>query len=237
MSKSPEQVNTVASSHNGFAVNGDSSPAKGKEMEANDEARTPWNKNIKCFFVCYASLLFCVFSLSSFQEGAITTMEKQFGLSGQEMGLYLSANRMSSIPFVILLTYVCRKWSHPPLLGAGGLIYCLSSLLHVLPHLVYGTSLLYTGNTGGANTTDRAYCTPNTPPEECDDSLLPAGNKGPFVMLFIANILRGIGHSPLLTLGMSYLYINAENSRQAAIIVGRYIIAYDLNVYKNKFTI
>ena len=193
--------------------------SKGEEGE---ERKTGYHRfiNIKTYAISYAGLMICINSLSSYQSGVMTTLERQFGLSAQQMGLYLSGNNMSTIPLVLIVTYICRNWRHPPLLATGGFIYCVSSFMHVIPHFIYGTSLFYTGVGSGPNATNRMYCNPGAPPEECDESQGPSGNTGPFLILFFAAVVRGIGHSPIWPLGMAYLYTNADNPRQAALFVG-----------------
>ena len=170
---------------------------KKEEGNEGEEKKTGYHRfiNIKTYAISYAGVMVCITSLASYQAGVITTLERQFGLSGQQMGLYLSGNNMSTIPLVLIVAYVCRNWRHPPLLAVGGLLYCLSSFMHVIPHFIYGTSLFYTGGGSGPNATNRMYCNPGAPPEECDKSQGPSGNTGPFLIFFFAAVVRGIGHS------------------------------------------
>ncbi|XP_071507212.1 solute carrier organic anion transporter family member 4A1-like [Diadema antillarum] len=131
-----------------------------------------------------------------------TTLERRFGLTSVRSGFISSCYDFSVMIVVVFVTYLGEKSHKPRWIGTGAFIFAMGSLLFTLPHFAtdyysprQDTEIL-TCNVNG-NGTD--------PCEEGETSL-----SNYYWVFVAAQVLHGLGASPLYTLGVTYMDDNVK---------------------------
>ena len=158
-------------------------------------------------------------SYDAYTDGVITQIEKQFGMSSADIGFYSSSNFYLGTVATLLLALFSKDMNHPRLVAIGAFMQGSACLLITLPHFIYGTSDFYSREI--TNGSDVTVCYPDRPEEDCTE-IGGKRNAGPFVILVLSGIIRGVGETPLYPLGMTYAYTNADSPKAGAFAFGNY---------------
>ena len=189
--------------------------------------------NIKSYVVLFSINILLITVIHTYLQGMTTYLEKQFNLSSQDIGIFTMAYSISIMPTTLILSYVGKNWNHARIVGMGACLYCVSCLLHTLPHAIYGTSEFHPENVN--NHSDVTTCYPGRPDDVCEDKVVGSSN-GPLILLFLAGLTRGISQAPYYSLGFAYTYRNAENPKVAAIYIGMlfiFTLLQSISVHQN----
>ncbi|KAL1123244.1 hypothetical protein AAG570_002331 [Ranatra chinensis] len=193
--------------------------------------------NKKAYVFLYG-LLGCVFSAAySYFNGTITTLEKRFKIPSKTTGIITVGNDISQLFISVVLSYYTGRGHRPRWIAVGIYTVVLFCLLNALPHFLYGPgndALSLTeefGNVYDANSTlgaldrhNRGRLCHSGVGEDgvgCDTS---EGNLAPQVILFLAQLIAGVGGSLYYTLGVSYMDDNIKRSKTPALISFSYFI-------------
>jgi len=125
----------------------------------------------------------------------ITSIEKQFGLTSTEVGLFGTSYDIAYGICCLFVGYVGHRHK-PRWIALGGLLMAVAAFVFTIPKYIYGPYL-----EGDMN---QEYCRTfgnTTLPEECEGTT-DWYNK---FFFFLSNILMGIGAIPLATLGTAHL--------------------------------
>ncbi|KAG9468747.1 hypothetical protein GDO78_022032, partial [Eleutherodactylus coqui] len=169
------------------------------------------------FVVCHGLLQLSQLLLSGYLKSSISTIEKRFGLSSQTSGILASFNEIGNTVLIVFVSYFGSRVHRPRFIGCGALIVCAAGFTMCLPHFIMGR-YEYDKSTASAysNTTD--ICRPdplsqNPSSDQCMAKTLK-GNKDVLSILFIGQILLGIGGVPIQPFGISYIddFANKRNS-------------------------
>ncbi|OCT93402.1 solute carrier organic anion transporter family member 2B1 isoform X2 [Xenopus laevis] len=167
----------------------------------------PFN-NIKVFVLCHGFLQLSQLLLSGYLRSSISTIEKRFGISSQTSGILSSFNEIGNTVLIVFVSYFGSRVHRPRFIGVGALIVCAAGFLMSLPHFIMGAyeydksvASLY------SNVTD--ICQPNGPirslaNDQCVESVQKE-NKNVLFILFLGQILLGIGSVPIQPFGISYI--------------------------------
>lgn len=167
----------------------------------------PFN-NIKVFVLCHGFLQLSQLLLSGYLRSSISTIEKRFGISSQTSGILSSFNEIGNTVLIVFVSYFGSRVHRPRFIGCGAIIVCAAGFLMSLPHFIMGpyeydksvASLL-------SNVTD--ICQPNGPIKSSDNDQCVEGvqkaNKNVLFILFLGQILLGIGSVPIQPFGISYI--------------------------------
>ncbi|KAF3425089.1 hypothetical protein E2986_03669 [Frieseomelitta varia] len=211
--------------------------------------------NKKAYVFLYG-VLGCIFSASyAYFNGTITTIEKRFKIPSKTTGLISVGNDISQLFVSVVLSYYAGRGHRPRWIAFGIYTVVLFCCLTMLPHFLYGPgedALLLTKEYGAkpqiANSSQipdkyrKFLCFGNESREnECEDA---DGNFAPQVLLFIAQLVSGVGGSLYYTLGVSYMDDNIQKSKTPALISFSYFlrmlgpaIGYGLASFSLKFYI
>ncbi|NWR43251.1 SO2B1 protein, partial [Regulus satrapa] len=163
------------------------------------------------FFVfCHGLLQLSQLLVSGYLKSSISTIERRYGLSSQTSGLLASFNEVGNTLLIVLVSYFGSRVHRPRLIGCGALLVSLAGFLMSLPHFITGpyeydqsvastfsntTDLCQPGAPrAGANLSD-ASCTPHASRE----------NHEVLLVMFLAQVLLGIGGVPIQPFGISYI--------------------------------
>ncbi|XP_056417051.1 solute carrier organic anion transporter family member 2B1 isoform X2 [Hyla sarda] len=170
-------------------------------------SRNPFN-SIKVFVVCHGFLQLSQLLLSGYLRSSISTIEKRFGLSSQTSGILSSFNEIGNTVLIVFISYFGSRVHRPRFIGLGALIVCSAGFIMCLPHFIMGP---YEYDKSFASTYSNItdICQPGTLNQSpsSDQCMTTAQRADSQVLsiLFIGQILLGIGGVPIQPFGISYI--------------------------------
>lgn len=191
--------------------------------------------NKKAYVFLYG-VLGCIFSASyAYFNGTITTIEKRFKIPSKTTGLITVGNDISQLFVSVVLSYYAGRGHRPRWIAFGIYTVVLFCCLTMLPHFLYGPgedalSLTKeyrakpsTLNSSVISDKQRKFLCLGKENRgmECEAE---DGNFAPQVLLFIAQLVSGVGGSLYYTLGVSYMDDNIQKSKTPALISFSYFL-------------
>uniref|UniRef100_A0AAQ6AHD7 Solute carrier organic anion transporter family member n=1 Tax=Amphiprion ocellaris TaxID=80972 RepID=A0AAQ6AHD7_AMPOC len=175
-----------------------------------------------CFYVFQlflASMAFVYFSKAfggAYMKSSITQIERRFDIPSSLIGFIDGSFEMGNLLVIAFVSYFGAKLHRPRLIGIGCVIMAAGCYLTALPHFFQGpykyeTSVSHSTN---VNSTESILpCLSNHSVTDTDDtpdvSAIKACEKAAgssmWIYVFLGNMLRGIGETPIMPLGVSYL--------------------------------
>uniref|UniRef100_A0A3B4UH14 Solute carrier organic anion transporter family member n=1 Tax=Seriola dumerili TaxID=41447 RepID=A0A3B4UH14_SERDU len=162
-----------------------------------------------------ASLAFVYFSKAfggAYMKSSITQIERRFDIPSSLIGVIDGSFEMGNLLVIAFVSYFGAKLHRPRLIGIGCLIMAAGSFLIALPHFFQGPYKYETSvsHTKDVNSTESILpCLKTTsvtvsiyfPLLACEK----ATGSSMWIYVFLGNMLRGIGETPIMPLGVSYL--------------------------------
>ncbi|XP_064473123.1 solute carrier organic anion transporter family member 74D-like [Ornithodoros turicata] len=211
----------------------------------------------KPYYFLLFYVIFGIFqgALKAYLNGCITTIEKKFALSGKMLGIVLIADNVSSLFASLLIGYYATKISRPKIIVFGVCTAVAGCYLCALPHVIYGPGT--SRQIGGQQGENQAGVTPRIQKEYClsendkvelkDESSTTPVAMVAVSILFIANMLIGLGGSAFYIAGTTYTDDNVKkkdspvyfslimSSRLIGPMLGFIMASVCLSIYESPF--
>lgn len=206
----------------GFETRSDG-PGNGlRQLESRGECRVG-QCHLPCLQPCATIVTFTVMCCAlamlngaltaGYVNSVITTIEKRFKIGSSYSGLIAAAVEIGGVTSVIFVSYFGSTRHIPNWIGVGALITGFGALVFTLPHMIAPAYTI----TGGLNTSkiSENTCKSGVGQDFIDDEeddfeersciAQESGQISYVTMLIVAQVLIGIGGSPLYTLGTTYI--------------------------------
>lgn len=149
-------------------------------------------------------IIFLVFLLV-FKVSVLTTLERRFNLQSADVGVIASSFEIGNLALILFVSYFGAKAHRPRLIGYGGIVMAFGAFLSALPEFLtnqYEIREMWRTDLG------RDYCS-NTSSEDVQFEDAMCANKANTNMMYLlligAQVLLGIGATPVQPLGVSYI--------------------------------
>ncbi|KAF5890484.1 solute carrier organic anion transporter family member 3A1, partial [Clarias magur] len=143
---------------------------------------------------------------TSFKVSVLTTLERRFNLQSADVGVIASSFEIGNLALILFVSYFGARAHRPRLIGCGGIIMALGALLSALPEFLtnqyeYKSTEVWMKEPG------RDMCS-NLSRRDVDDGGLCSKKTNTnmmYLLLIGAQVLLGIGATPVQPLGVSYI--------------------------------
>ncbi|KAK1169525.1 solute carrier organic anion transporter family member 2B1 [Acipenser oxyrinchus oxyrinchus] len=191
-----------------------------KESSGEENTTRRCRKNpfysIKVFLFCHGLLQLAQLLVSGYLKSTISTIEKRYGLSSQTSGMLTSFNEVGNTVLIVFVSFFGSRVHRPRFIGIGALIASLAGFLMASAHLITSP---YEYDHSIANHQDNNTDICQLSPLTSQFSMKPSeGNahehKSILALMFIGQLLLGIGGVPIQPFGISYIddYASERNS-------------------------
>lgn len=138
-----------------------------------------------------------------FQVSVLTTLERRFNLQSADVGVIASSFEIGNLALILFVSYFGAKAHRPRLIGCGGIVMALGALLSALPEFL--TNQYEIGETWRTDV-GRDVCS-NSSNAAAEDAVCAnkANTNMMYLLLIGAQVLLGIGATPVQPLGVSYI--------------------------------
>uniref|UniRef100_A0A8C6WVZ3 Solute carrier organic anion transporter family member n=1 Tax=Neogobius melanostomus TaxID=47308 RepID=A0A8C6WVZ3_9GOBI len=164
-----------------------------------------------------AALSFAYFAKAlsgSYMKSTITQLERRFDISSYLIGIIDGSFEIGNLLVIAFVSYFGAKLHRPKIIAFGCVLMSFGTFLIAMPHFLIVRASVNSSNL-------LSPCLPGIAPyyyfSDCDRD----SGVSMWIYVFLGNLLRGIGETPVQPLGISYIddFARPEN---AAFYIGTY---------------
>lgn len=157
------------------------------------------------------------------QVSVLTTLERRFNLQSADVGVIASSFEIGNLALILFVSYFGARGHRPRLIGCGGIVMALGALLSALPEFLTHQYKYEAGEIRrGADSRDT--CAANGSGERGPDPDLVCRTRSATNMMYLlligAQVLLGIGATPVQPLGVSYIDDHVRR-KDSSLYIGR----------------
>ncbi|KAK9976133.1 hypothetical protein ABG768_021339 [Culter alburnus] len=179
-------------------------------------AREPCCSKLKMFLAAMCFVFFAKAFQGSYMKSSITQIERRFDIPSSLIGFIDGSFEIGNLLVIAFVSYFGAKLHRPRLIGAGCLLMAMGSFITAAPHFFQGLYKYETtlSHLSASNGTESALpCLTNVslaqdqeiPTAESQAECEKAASSSLWLFVFLGNMLRGVGETPVMPLGLSYL--------------------------------
>ncbi|KAL3048433.1 hypothetical protein OYC64_007077 [Pagothenia borchgrevinki] len=180
------------------------------------KARRACCSNLKLFLASMAFVYFSKAFAGAYMKSSITQIERRFDVPSSLIGVIDGSFEMGNLLVVAFVSYFGAKMHRPKLIAIGCVMMSAGCFLTALPHFLQGMYKYETSvyHNSDVNSTESFLpCLSNHSLAEADKmpdletrtACEKAAGSSMWIYIFFGNMLRGIGETPIMPLGISYL--------------------------------
>uniref|UniRef100_A0A8C1DZR1 Solute carrier organic anion transporter family member n=1 Tax=Cyprinus carpio carpio TaxID=630221 RepID=A0A8C1DZR1_CYPCA len=179
-------------------------------------AREPCCSKLKMFLAAMCFVFFAKAFQGSYMKSSVTQIERRFDIPSSLIGFIDGSFEIGNLFVIAFVSYFGAKLHRPRLIGAGCLIMAMGSFITAAPHFFQGPYKYETtiSHLSASNGTESILpCLANgslahdneIPKVEIQAECEKAASSSLWLYVFLGNMLRGVGETPVMPLGLSYL--------------------------------
>ncbi|XP_018594913.1 solute carrier organic anion transporter family member 3A1-like [Scleropages formosus] len=185
----------------------DATTSTGHEQTDESQKKTSCFSSIKIFLVSECALMLAQGTVGAYLVSVLTTLERRFNLQSADVGVIASSFEIGNLAFILFVSYFGARAHRPRLIGCGGIVMALGALLSALPEFLTHQYRYEVGEVWHVEES-RDVCSNNSRTEARDLGAV-CGNRTNTNMMYLlligAQVLLGIGATPVQPLGVSYI--------------------------------
>ncbi|KAI4535570.1 hypothetical protein MG293_014796 [Ovis ammon polii] len=210
----------------GSSGGGRSGELQGDEAQRNKKKKKKVScfSNIKIFLVSECALMLAqgtvgaylntvivspLPSLDLLPVSVLTTLERRFNLQSADVGVIASSFEIGNLALILFVSYFGARGHRPRLIGCGGIVMALGALLSALPEFLTHQYKYEAGEIRwGAEGRDVCAANGSGGDQGPDPDLICRSRTATnmmYLLLIGAQVLLGIGATPVQPLGVSYI--------------------------------
>ncbi|XP_021009819.1 solute carrier organic anion transporter family member 1A1 [Mus caroli] len=154
-----------------------------------------------------------------YMNSMLTQIERQFGIPTSIVGFITGSFEIGNLLLIVFVSYFGRKLHRPIMIGIGCVVMGLGCFLMASPHFLMGRYKYETTISPTSNMSSKSFlCMENRTqtlksaqdPTECVKEI----KSLMWIYVLVGNTMRGIGETPIMPLGISYIedFAKSENS-------------------------
>ncbi|XP_032379975.1 solute carrier organic anion transporter family member 1C1 isoform X2 [Etheostoma spectabile] len=184
--------------------------------------------NLKMFLAALSFAYFAKALSGSYMKSTITQLERRFDIPSYLIGIIDGSFEMGNLLVIAFVSYFGAKLHRPKIIAIGCILMSFGTFLIAMPHFIIGRYKIESTVRWSVNSTNNlSPCPASSESSRAGDrpSILPSrgcerdSSVSMWIYVFLGNILRGIGETPVQPLGISFIddYAQSEN---AALFIG-----------------
>ncbi|KAH0509043.1 Solute carrier organic anion transporter family member 3A1 [Microtus ochrogaster] len=154
----------------------------------------------------------------------LTTLERRFNLQSADVGVIASSFEIGNLALILFVSYFGARGHRPRLIGCGGIVMALGALLSALPEFLTHQYKYEAGEIRwGADGRDVCASNGSSSDEGPDPDLICRNRTATnmmYLLLIGAQVLLGIGATPVQPLGVSYIDDHVRR-KDSSLYIGR----------------
>uniref|UniRef100_UPI0037E97EFC solute carrier organic anion transporter family member 1C1-like n=1 Tax=Semicossyphus pulcher TaxID=241346 RepID=UPI0037E97EFC len=185
--------------------------------------------NLKMFLAALSFAYFAKALSGSYMKSTITQLERRFEIPSYLIGIIDGSFEIGNLLVIAFVSYFGAKLHRPKIIAIGCVLMSFGTFLIAMPHFIIGRYKIETSVRSSVNSTNNFSPCPASSPESSRAGDRPSiltyrgcereSSVSMWIYVFLGNVLRGIGETPVQPLGISYIddYAQSEN---AALYIG-----------------
>ncbi|KAF7239509.1 Solute carrier organic anion transporter family member 3A1 [Varanus komodoensis] len=143
------------------------------------------------------------------EVSVLTTLERRFNLQSADVGVIASSFEIGNLALILFVSYFGARGHRPRLIGCGGIVMALGALLSALPEFLTHQYKYESGEirwgTGGRDVCVINESASDEGPDPDRICRSRTATNMMYLLLIGAQVLLGIGATPVQPLGVSYI--------------------------------